>query len=99
MGPPTKTRMSKVLRFWLDCLVDHVRANDPASTRAQRVARVVTEFEEAGDAMRYLDRSGQIARGATPRMRARNSWNLLQFTNISYSAFDRKIKNLDIVNM
>jgi hypothetical protein len=61
-----KFRMTKSLRFWIDVEYEHVKNEDVISTRAQLIAKILLEFEEAGDAMRYLNADGQIAWKATP---------------------------------
>jgi hypothetical protein len=37
-------------------------------TKSELIAQILREFEEAGDAMRYLNPGGQIAWKATPEM-------------------------------
>ena len=45
----------------------------PNTSKSALVAQVLHEFEECGDAMRYLDRNGRIAWRATARMVSRLS--------------------------
>ncbi len=64
-------RMSRILRFWVECDVPDYRARNPGSARSELIAQILREFEEAGDAMRYLDVDGRVAWKATPRMLTR----------------------------
>ena len=66
-----KFRTTKVLRFWVDVEYDDIKIQDPGRTKSQRIAKILRQFEEAGDAMRYLNADGKIAWKATPRMLAR----------------------------
>jgi hypothetical protein len=63
-----KTRMDKILRFWVDCEYDESRGNASGGNRAQLIANILREYEEAGDAMRYLNADGCVAWKATPEM-------------------------------
>jgi hypothetical protein len=60
--------MTKILRFWVD--VEYERDKNQASGRPRTgmIARILHRFEEAGDAMRYLNSKGEIAWKATPGM-------------------------------
>jgi hypothetical protein len=66
-----KFHMTKVLRFWVD--VEYERTKNHASGRARTelIPQILREFEEAGDAMRYLNAKGEIAWRATPGMLSR----------------------------
>jgi hypothetical protein len=66
-----KFLMTKDLRFWVDCEYQHIKNETVGSTRAQLIAEILGKFEEAGDAMRYLDSKGRIAWKATPSMLTR----------------------------
>jgi hypothetical protein len=63
-----KFHMTKALRFWVDVEYEHVKNEFLAFTRAQLLAQILCEFEEFGDAMRYLNSDGRVAWKATPRM-------------------------------
>jgi hypothetical protein len=63
-----KTRISKTLKFWVDVACEQRKARGLAKGKQTLVAEVLQEWEEAGDAMRYLDRDGRIAWKATQRM-------------------------------
>jgi hypothetical protein len=66
-----KFRMSRILRFWVGCDVPDYRARNPDSAKSELIAEILCEFEEAGDAMRYLDADDRVAWKATPRMLTR----------------------------
>jgi hypothetical protein len=58
-------RMSKTLRFWVEVECEQQdlrRAND------REVAAILREFEQCGEAMRSLNRRGQVVWKATPQM-------------------------------
>jgi hypothetical protein len=64
-------RLSKTLKLWVDVACEERRAQTPVRSRQALIAKVLREWEEAGDAMRYLNRDGRIAWKATPKMLAR----------------------------
>jgi hypothetical protein len=66
-----KFRMTKVLRFWVDCEYERIKNSHRRRSKAQLIARILGKFEEAGEAMRYLDTKGRIAWKATPGMLTR----------------------------
>jgi hypothetical protein len=61
-------RMTSTLRFWVDVEYERVKRENASQTRAELVAKILGDFEEAGDAMRYLNPDGKIAWRATPQM-------------------------------
>jgi hypothetical protein len=63
-----RLRISKSLRFWVDC--DYVRRKHlcVGSARLQLLAEILREYEEAGEAMRYLNFKGHVAWKTTPKM-------------------------------
>jgi hypothetical protein len=63
-----KLRMTKVLRFWVDVEYERIRNHPSGRTRSELLAQILRKFEEAGEAMRYLDTKGEIAWKATPGM-------------------------------
>jgi hypothetical protein len=63
-----KFRMSRILGFWVDVEYQAVNNQDSVRTKSELIAQILCEFEEAGDAMRSLDRKGRVAWKATPRM-------------------------------
>jgi hypothetical protein len=64
-------RMTKVLRFWVDVEFEGIKNQDFSRTSAQLIYQILRDFEEAGDAMRYLNTNGEIAWKATPEMLSR----------------------------
>jgi hypothetical protein len=66
-----KFRMTKVLRFWVECEFPDYWAQEPNSSKAEVIAQILRAYEAAGDAMRYLNSRGQVAWKATPRMLTR----------------------------
>ena len=66
-----KYRVTKVLRFWVECDVPDYRAPNPGLTKSELIAQILREFEEAGDAMRFLNVEGRVGWKATPRMLTR----------------------------
>jgi hypothetical protein len=66
-----KTRISKTLKFWVDVACEERKTRTPGKTRPALVAEILYEWEEAGEAMRYLDRNGRFAWKATERMVSR----------------------------
>jgi hypothetical protein len=63
--------VSKILRFWVDCHYERRKQEYAGWTRSQLLAKILREYEEAGEAMRFLNSKGQIAWKATPSMLAR----------------------------
>jgi hypothetical protein len=60
--------MSKTLRFWVECEYAD-RVEQAAGQSGQQVlAEILREYEEAGEAIRFLSRKGKIAWKATPKM-------------------------------
>jgi hypothetical protein len=63
--------MSRVLRFWVDVEFERIKNHAIGRSRTELIARILREFEEAGDAMRHLNTMGEIAWKATPGMLSR----------------------------
>jgi hypothetical protein len=63
--------MNRVLRFWVDVEYEGIKTHRPGCTRTELVAQILGKFEEAGDAMRYVDSKGEIAWKAAPAMLSR----------------------------
>jgi hypothetical protein len=61
-------RMEKTLRFWVDCSYEDKRSENDSRTRAERIAEILREYEQHGDAMRYLNAKGKITWKASPAM-------------------------------
>jgi hypothetical protein len=60
--------MSRTARFWVECEYADRREKGSEIQKSKLLAEILDEFEACGDAMRYLDRSGEILWKATPRM-------------------------------
>jgi hypothetical protein len=63
--------MTNVLRFWVDVEYDRTKNDRPRSSRTELINEILQKFEEAGEAMRYLNPKGEIAWKATPAMLSR----------------------------
>jgi hypothetical protein len=66
-----KFRISKVLRFWVDVEYERIKNHAIDRPRTELIPQILRKFEEAGDAMRYLNTKGEIAWKATPGMLSR----------------------------
>ena len=62
-----KIRMEKALRFWVDVAYENIKSDHPKLTERQLIAQILHQYQERGNAMRYLDASGKIAWKASPR--------------------------------
>jgi hypothetical protein len=58
-------RMGKILGFWVDAEYES-RRFQVRQSKTKLFCQILLEWEEDGDAMRYLDRSGRIRWKATP---------------------------------
>ncbi len=63
-----KLRMTKKLKFWVDVACERRKAVTATESRQALTRKILREFEQAGDAMRYLRADGKIGWKATPRM-------------------------------
>ena len=63
-----KLRMTKKLRFWVDVACEQRKASTFLQGRHALVSEVLHEFEQAGDAMRYVRADGKIGWKLTPQM-------------------------------
>jgi hypothetical protein len=45
----------QVLRFWVDVEYEQIKKHVPGGTRTELIAQILRKFEEAGDAMRFLN--------------------------------------------
>jgi hypothetical protein len=66
-----KLTMTKVLRFWVYVEYERTKNQHPGRSRTEILAPILQKFEEAGEAMRYLNTEGEIAWKATPGMLSR----------------------------
>jgi hypothetical protein len=55
----------------VDCEYHRIKKRVSGRPRTELIPQILGKFEEAGDAMRYLDARGRVAWKATPRMRSR----------------------------
>ena len=62
-----KIRMDKTLRFWVDVAYENIKSDHPKLTKRQLIAQILYQYQERGDATRYLDVEGKIAWKASPR--------------------------------
>ena len=62
-----KIRIDRPLRFWVDVAYENIKSDHPKLTKRQLIAQILHQYQERGDAMRYLDARGKIAWKATPR--------------------------------
>jgi hypothetical protein len=60
-------RMDKTLRFWVDVAYENVKSYHPKVTKRRLIAQILHQYQDRGDAMRYLDVEGKIAWKASPR--------------------------------
>ena len=63
--PAMPFRMSRELKFWVEVECDQ---QDLSWADDRDVAAILREFEQCGDAMRSLNRHGQVVWKATPQM-------------------------------
>ena len=62
-----KIRIDRPLRFWVDVAYENIESDHPKLTKRQLIAQILHQYQERGDAMRYLDNQGKIAWKASPR--------------------------------
>jgi hypothetical protein len=65
---PMKLRISKILKFWVEVACEQRKVRTPPKSEQSLIAQVLHEWEEAGEAMRYLRTDRKIAWKATPKM-------------------------------
>jgi hypothetical protein len=56
-----KFRMDEPLRFWVDVAYENIKSDHPKLTKRQVIVQILHQYQERGDAMRYLDVKGKIA--------------------------------------
>jgi hypothetical protein len=61
-------RMTRKLKFWVDVACDQRKAPAIPNGRHALVSEVLHEFEQTGDAMRYVRADGKIGWKLTPQM-------------------------------
>jgi len=60
--------MNKTLEFWVDVAYERKQWEHPNCTKHQLIAEILRDFEQRGDAMRYVDVKGKIAWKPSPSM-------------------------------
>jgi hypothetical protein len=63
-----KLRLSKTLKFWVDVECEQRNASTPPKSKQALTEEILREWEETGEAMRYLRANGKIGWRATPKM-------------------------------
>jgi hypothetical protein len=63
-----RLRISKILGFWLDAECERRKTHTAGKSKQALIGEVLHEFEQAGNAMRYLRADGKIGWKATPQM-------------------------------
>jgi hypothetical protein len=63
--------MTPALRFWVQVDYECLREEKPGGPKAELLSEILRRYEEAGDAMRYLNARGEITWKTAPRMLAR----------------------------
>jgi hypothetical protein len=62
-----KFRLDATLRFWVDVAYENVKSDHPKLTKRRLIAQILHQYQDRGDAMRYLDVEGKIAWKGSPR--------------------------------
>jgi hypothetical protein len=62
-----KLQMDEILRFWAEVACENLRSSGVNLTKRELLAQILQQYEQRGDAMRYLNRSKKIAWKASPR--------------------------------
>ena len=55
------------VRFWVDVSYENVKFDHPKVTKRRLIAQILHQYQDRGDAMRYLDEQGKIGWKASPR--------------------------------
>jgi hypothetical protein len=63
-----KLRMEKTLQFWVDVAYERKKWEYPNRIKHQLITEILRDFEQRGDAMRYLNANGKIAWKPSPMM-------------------------------
>jgi hypothetical protein len=63
-----KLRMTKKLKVWVDVACEQRKESTFPKGRPALVSEVLREFEQTGDAMRYVRADGKIGWKLTPQM-------------------------------
>jgi hypothetical protein len=62
-----KLHIDQTLRFWVGVAYENIKFDHPKLTKRQLIAQILHQYQERGDAMRYLDANGKIRWKASPR--------------------------------
>jgi hypothetical protein len=62
-----KILMDKTLRFWADVAYERIKSANSQFSKRQLVAQILQQYEQRGDAMRYLNEQGKIGWKPSPR--------------------------------
>jgi hypothetical protein len=62
-----KFRMSRNLAIWVEVACEHRKTRSPDKSKQALIAEILHEWEEAGEAMRYLRTDGKIGWKPTQR--------------------------------
>ena len=93
-----KIRIDRPLRFWVDVAYENIASDHPKLTKRQLIAQILHQYQERGNAMRYLDASGKIAWKASPRCwptanaMLRMTWTMIlvtQTTSLKFAPISR----------
>ena len=57
-----KFLLDATLRFWVDVVYENIKSDHPKLTKRQLIAQILHQYQERGDAMRYLAANGKIDR-------------------------------------
>ena len=63
-----KLRMTKKLKFWVDVACEKRKAGTTTESMQALIGKILREFEQTGDAMRYVRADGKIGWKLTPQM-------------------------------
>jgi hypothetical protein len=60
-------QMDEILRFWVEVACENIQSSGANLTKRQLLTQILQQYEQRGDAMRYLNRDRKIAWKASPR--------------------------------
>jgi hypothetical protein len=59
--------MDKTLRFWVDVAHEQIKSHHANLAKRQLVAQILLKYAQRGDALRCLNKQGQIVWKASPQ--------------------------------
>jgi hypothetical protein len=62
-----KLQMDEILRFWTEVACENIQFSGGNLTKRQLLTQILRQYEQRGDAMRYLNENGKIAWKASQR--------------------------------